>query len=336
MAFFPEDLFSTLLLLERKRCERSGHRFALALLDVTRLSDTLPLSDYICSQMRETDIAGWYRDPCVIGIIFTTLNGAPIPLVRSRLHSKINDTLQAILSPEESDKVTVTLFIFPEDISRELYPEVFTAKRKTSFHVMKRIVDIAGSLTALFLLSPVIFTIALMVKLSSPGPILFKQKRLGLLGKQFDFLKFRTMYTNNDASIHQQYVADLIQNQQKDSLIFKIQNDPRVTRIGRYLRKLSLDELPQFMNVLMGEMSLVGPRPPIPYELENYQCWHRRRVLEVKPGITGLWQVHGRSRTTFDEMVRLDIRYINEQSGWLDFVIVLQTPRAVLSASGAY
>jgi lipopolysaccharide/colanic/teichoic acid biosynthesis glycosyltransferase len=336
MAFFPEDLFSTLLLLERKRCERSGHRFALALLDVSRLSDTIPLCDYICSQMRETDIAGWYRDPSVMGIIFTTLNGAPIPVVRTRLNSKIDNTLQAILSPEDTGRVPVTLYVFPEDISRELYPEVFIAKRKASFHVMKRVVDIAGSLTALALLSPVFLAIALLVRLSSPGPMLFRQKRLGLLGKQFDFLKFRTMYVNNDPAIHKEYVTKLIQNQQQDAQVFKIQNDPRVTRIGRFLRKSSLDELPQFLNVLMGEMSLVGPRPPIPYEMETYQCWHRRRVLEVKPGITGLWQVYGRSRTTFDEMVRLDIRYINEQSGWLDFVIVLQTPRAVLSASGAY
>jgi lipopolysaccharide/colanic/teichoic acid biosynthesis glycosyltransferase len=175
-----------------------------------------------------------------------------------------------------------------------------------------------------------------MVKLTSPGPVFFRQKRLGHLGKQFDFLKFRSMHADNDPEIHKQYIASLIQNKQNGSGVFKIQNDPRVTRIGRFLRKSSLDEIPQFLNVLRGEMSLVGPRPPIPYEMEKYRGWHKRRVLEVKPGITGLWQVRGRSRTTFDEMVRLDIRYINTQSGWLDFIIVLQTPRAVLSASGAY
>jgi lipopolysaccharide/colanic/teichoic acid biosynthesis glycosyltransferase len=336
VSFFPEDLFSTLLLLERKRCERSGHRFALALLDVTRLSDTLPLCDYVCSQLRETDIAGWYRDQSIVGVIFTTLNGAPIPMVRSRLQTKVDETLKAVLGDDENQKVSVTLYIFPEDISRELYPEVFASKRKTTFHVMKRIIDVAASAAALLLLSPVFFMIAALVKISSPGPVFFRQKRLGLLGREFSFLKFRTMYANNDPSIHQDYVKKLIQNQHKDSKCFKIQNDPRVTRIGRFLRKSSLDELPQFINVLKGEMSLVGPRPPIPYEMETYQGWHKRRVLEIRPGITGLWQVYGRSRTNFDEMVRLDIRYINEQSAWLDTKILLQTPRAVLSASGAY
>ncbi len=328
MAFFSQDLFSVLLCLERKRCERSGHPFGLALIEVANLEDTDLLRDALCSQLRATDIPGWHREKSVIGIIFTTLNGAPIPAVRSILYSKIDDRVQG--------KVPFKLFIFPEDISREIYPEMLDGKRKSSFHVVKRVIDVAGSLTALILLSPILLAIALMVKLSSPGPVLFSQKRLGLLGKQFDFLKFRTMYVNNDPSIHKDYVAKLIENKQKASGVYKIQNDPRVTRIGRYLRKLSLDELPQFVNVLKGEMSLVGPRPPIPYEMEKYQCWHRRRVLEVKPGLTGLWQVMGRSRTTFDEMVRLDIRYINEQSGWLDFKIVMQTPKAVISGTGAY
>ena len=140
------------------------------------------------------------------------------------------------------------------------------------------------------------------------------------MGKEFDFLKFRSMYTGNNPEIHRKYVESLIQgNQEGAAGVFKIQNDPRVTKLGHFLRKTSLDELPQFLNVLKGEMSLVGPRPPIPYEMENYSTWHRRRVFEVKPGITGLWQVEGRSRTTFDEMVRLDIRYIKEQSLLLAF-----------------
>ena len=161
--------------------------------------------------------------------------------------------------------------------------------------------------------------------------MLFRQKRLGMFGKEFDFLKFRTMYANNDPEDPQGICREADSGTGRNHRgVYKIQNDPRVTPIGRFLRKSSLDELPQFLNVLKGEMSLVGPRPPIPYEMEKYRSWHRRRVIEVKPGITGLWQVYGRSRTTFDEMVRLDIRYINEQSVWLDLKIVLQTPRAVL------
>jgi len=329
VAFFPEDLFSTLLLLERKRCERSGARFGLALLDVHSVRDHDSVRDLLCAQLRETDIAGWYRSQKVIGAIFTTLNGAPIESIRTKLHSKVDEIVRG--------SVPFNLYIFPDDVHPELYPDIFaTRKPKASFHSMKRCIDIAFSAAALLALSPVLLAIAAAVKLSSPGPVLFRQKRLGLLGREFEFLKFRSMYAGNNPEIHKKYVEALIQGKQGGDGVFKIQNDPRVTKLGRFLRKTSLDELPQFLNVLRGEMSIVGPRPPIPYEMEKYSCWHKRRVLEVKPGITGLWQVKGRSRTTFDEMVRLDIRYINEQSPWLDTLILLQTPRAVLSASGAY
>jgi lipopolysaccharide/colanic/teichoic acid biosynthesis glycosyltransferase len=150
------------------------------------------------------------------------------------------------------------------------------------------------------------------------------------------------MYVNNDPEVHRRYVQTLIRPQERRSVsagpssVYKMTNDPRVTPLGRFLRKTSLDELPQFINVLKGDMSLVGPRPPIPYEFENYDTWHRRRVLEAKPGITGLWQVMGRSRTTFDEMVRLDLQYIRDQSFWLDLKILVKTPVAVLSGSGAH
>jgi lipopolysaccharide/colanic/teichoic acid biosynthesis glycosyltransferase len=147
------------------------------------------------------------------------------------------------------------------------------------------------------------------------------------------------MHVNADPKIHQQYVENLIQSQPRaeaKQIVYKIVDDPRVTRIGHFLRRSSLDELPQFWNVLKGEMSLVGPRPPLPYEVARYKRWHRRRVLEAKPGITGLWQVTGRSRTTFDEMVRLDLRYARTYSVWTDVKILLATPRAVLSGRGAY
>jgi lipopolysaccharide/colanic/teichoic acid biosynthesis glycosyltransferase len=151
------------------------------------------------------------------------------------------------------------------------------------------------------------------------------------------------MAVSTDAGIHKEFVQNFIAgkaqpaaaaNDQK--VVYKITSDPRVTWIGRFMRRTSLDELPQFWNVLNGEMSLVGPRPPIPYEIEAYDTWHRRRLLEAKPGITGLWQVHGRSRTTFDEMVRLDLRYSRTWSPLLDLKILLQTPRAVRSGDGAY
>jgi lipopolysaccharide/colanic/teichoic acid biosynthesis glycosyltransferase len=203
--------------------------------------------------------------------------------------------------------------------------------------------DIAGSIAALILFSPLFAFIALAIKLTSKGPILFKQERVGRYGLRFTFLKFRSMECDNDARIHREYVkrfisgeADSARVSHTEDVVYKIQSDPRVTRVGKFLRKSSLDELPQFINVLKGDMSLVGPRPPIPYELEGYQIWHRRRLLESKPGITGLWQVNGRSRLKFDDMVRLDLQYAKTWSLWLDVEILLRTPRAVFFGAGAY
>jgi len=163
---------------------------------------------------------------------------------------------------------------------------------------------------------------------------------MGLLAKPFTMLKFRTMHVDCSPSLHRQFVTEFIKSgshavRGTDPAPFKIKNDPRTTSIGRFLRRTSLDELPQLWNVLRGDMSLVGPRPPLEYEVQKYAPWHCRRVLEAKPGITGLWQVTGRSRTTFDEMVRLDLRYARKVSVWTDIKILLATPRAVIMGKGA-
>jgi lipopolysaccharide/colanic/teichoic acid biosynthesis glycosyltransferase len=203
--------------------------------------------------------------------------------------------------------------------------------------------DIAGSMLALIMLSPVLGVIALAIKFSSSGPIFFRQERMGQHGERFTFLKFRSMYFTQDHAIHKEYVKRLISGVNgsengngSHSNVFKLTNDPRITAIGRILRRTSLDEVPQFLNVLAGQMSLVGPRPPIPYEFESYDLWHVQRLLAVKPGITGLWQVEGRSRVTFDEMVRLDLKYASSWSLLLDLKILLRTPAAVFSGAGAY
>lgn len=195
----------------------------------------------------------------------------------------------------------------------------------------------------LILCMPLFSIIAFAVKASSKGPVFFRQQRVGQYGKHFTFLKFRSMHVNNDHSVHREYITKFIASEAnkqpsgaKGAGVFKLTNDTRVTRVGRFLRRTSLDELPQFLNVLRGEMSLVGPRPPIPYELAAYQTWHRRRLLEVKPGITGLWQVTGRSRVDFDEMVRLDLRYATSWSPSLDFTILMRTPLAVIKGEGAH
>lgn len=196
--------------------------------------------------------------------------------------------------------------------------------------LVKRAVDILGAVVGLTLGAPLLALIALAVRLDSPGPVIFRQTRVGLRGRRFEMYKFRSMHVG--AEEQQDMLADL---NEADGPIFKIRDDPRLTRVGRILRRLSLDELPQLVNVLRGEMSLVGPRPPVPAEVEKYQEWHKKR-LEAPPGMTGLWQVSGRSRLSFDEMVLLDIYYIENWSLWLDFKILMRTIPKVLLGEGAY
>jgi len=207
---------------------------------------------------------------------------------------------------------------------------------------LKRAVDIVCASVMLLVGAPLMVIIALLVKRSGPGPVLFVQQRLGRDGRPFDFYKFRSMQHNSDDAIHRQFAAMFI-NGDDDGCsgtndgdpVFKMKQDPRVTAIGAWLRKTSLDELPQLFNILKGEMSLVGPRPPISYEIENYQPWHMERLKAV-PGLTGLWQVSGRSSVSFDDMVRMDIRYINDWSIWKDLFILLKTVPVVLKGTGGY
>lgn len=348
-----EEVFNRFLSLERKRTERTGDPFVLMLLDFSELRDEVDqqkiaeICESLGSGARDTDIAGWYKYPTTIGVIFTTLRSAPRKAIQSALVDKTSQTLCSRLDADKLNKVEISFHFFPEDFDGEkktfkgdekLYPDLEKMQRaKAGHHVIKRVTDIAGSLFALLLFSPFFLAIPILIKLTSKGPVFFRQRRIGRFGEEFYFLKFRSMYINNNSEIHQQYIKKLIDDKDKaahQNGAFKIVDDPRVTPLGRFLRKSSLDELPQFLNVLRGDMSIVGPRPPIPYEVGMYHYWHRRRIIEVKPGITGLWQVYGRSKTTFDEMVRLDLKYVREQSFWLDLKIIFKTPFAVFS--GAY
>ncbi len=206
----------------------------------------------------------------------------------------------------------------------------------------KRVFDLLVASLMLIVISPVMLVVALLIKKNSSGPVLFAQERLGRDGKPFKFYKFRSMEHNSDDAIHRQFVAMFIGGEDDGCAdtnsgdhVYKMKTDPRVTGIGALLRKTSLDELPQLFNILMGDMSLVGPRPPIAYEIENYQPWHMERLKAV-PGLTGLWQVSGRSTVSFEEMVRLDIRYINNWSPWQDFIILLKTIPVVFQGTGGY
>lgn len=228
------------------------------------------------------------------------------------------------------------------------------SKNRNVYYRVKRIVDIVVASFFLIILSPLMLLTAILIYLYSPGPLFFVQERVGARRLQygdysywkrvnFRCYKFRTMKVNADPSIHKAYIKALINNDEAQMTALqgaptqprKLVNDSRVISPGKFLRKLSLDELPQFWNVLRGDMSLVGPRPAIPYEVEMYKPWHLRR-LEVQPGITGLQQVTARNTTDFDKQVLFDIEYINNQSLWLDLKIILKTPLTVLSTTGAY
>jgi lipopolysaccharide/colanic/teichoic acid biosynthesis glycosyltransferase len=355
-----EQIFRRMIAIERKRTERSKAPFLLMLLEVTSEGD--PKSDkqtlekiisILLSSSRDTDLIGWYKDGSIVAAMFTGLVAHEKRSIFDTFLAKVTTTLRDELTPQQFGQVSISFHLFPDDWDHEkpgrpsnaaLYPDLVNQdKGKRALLLMKRTIDIAGSASMLVLCAPLFAGIALAVKLTSKGPVFFRQQRVGLYGKTFTFLKFRSMYADNDTRVHQEFVTRLIASgdcksgrMTRESGVYKLTNDTRITRIGRLLRRTSLDELPQFLNVLCGEMSLVGPRPPIPYELAAYQTWHRRRLLGVKPGITGLWQVLSRSSVQFDEMVRLDLRYASTWTPWLDIKILLRTPLAVIKGSGAY
>lgn len=357
---FHEEAFHSMLTLERRRAERSRKPFILMLLDAGAFAEAgtadsvmLSITSIVLKSTRETDVVGWYKNGVILGVIFTEISSESEIPITEILHSKVVDSLHAELSREITSKLSVTVHLFPEDRDRgvaepvadlRLYPDLSeSGSKKRLSRAAKRMIDIVGSSALLFFLGPLLAVIALVIKLTSKGPVIFQQERLGQFGVSFKCLKFRTMYANNDPKIHREYIQRFISGQtngdnteQGNPTVYKIKDDPRVTPLGRFLRKTSLDELPQFWNVLMGEMSLVGPRPSLAYEFEIYEIWHRRRVLELKPGVTGLWQVSGRSRTCFDDMVRLDLRYSQSWSLWLDLKILIATPRAAFGGEGAY
>ncbi|MFH2066640.1 MAG: sugar transferase [Pseudomonadota bacterium] len=199
--------------------------------------------------------------------------------------------------------------------------------------IWKRAMDISFSLIGIIILFPLLIIAGMFIKMVSPGSIFFKQERVGYGGKIFSMIKLRTMHPNADKSIHAKHMIEIINGDDAKNLykpISKLPNDPRIIPFGKIIRVLALDELPQLYNILVGDMSLVGPRPPIPYEVDEYKFWHSDR-FDTVPGLTGLWQVSGKNRLPFNEMIRLDIRYIQTQSFWLDLKILLLTPSAVIS-----
>jgi lipopolysaccharide/colanic/teichoic acid biosynthesis glycosyltransferase len=357
-SFLSEDHFRRMLSRERKRSERSRKHLVLMLIDgkgvKSKKTDALleQIAVVMGAAIRETDIAGWFETGSVFGVIFTEFGQAEVSTAIKIIESKITAALQGAFKASQLSSFQISFYAFPDGwegngqtraVEQEFYPDLFEVEEKKKLSLLiKRAMDVCGASAALLALSPVFLVLAGLVKLTSKGPVFFRQQRVGRYGLNFEFLKFRSMYVSTDAAIHKEYVRNFIAGKacptadSTKKTVYKITNDPRVTWVGKIMRRTSLDEIPQFWNVLRGEMSLVGPRPPIPYEIEAYDIWHRRRLLESRPGITGLWQVHGRSKTTFDEMVRLDLQYSRMWSPMLDVKILLQTPRAVFSGDGAY
>jgi lipopolysaccharide/colanic/teichoic acid biosynthesis glycosyltransferase len=352
-----EEAFRQMVVVERKRTERSGMPFLLMLLTAGNQEDPSKARAALGSTLsalldstRQTDVIGWYKKHTTIGVVFTGFTMDERNTILSTILTKVSNTLRDHLPPAQFNQLSVSFHFFPDDWDHDapgrpsnpvLYQDLLNRdSARRSRLTIKRVMDIAGSSLALVGCLPLFVLIALLIKASSRGPVLFRQQRVGHHGRCFTFLKFRSMQMGNDPSAHKEYVTRLINGvaEQKPTSgngqgVYKLVNDQRITRVGRFLRKSSLDELPQLLNVLRGEMSLVGPRPSIPYEVAAYQTWHRRRVLEVKPGMTGLWQVNGRNRIKFDEMVRLDLQYAKQWSPWLDLKILLHTPSAVLKGA---
>jgi lipopolysaccharide/colanic/teichoic acid biosynthesis glycosyltransferase len=345
----PMHHFARQLRREKLRAERSKRPLSMALyrlnteIDTTNGNDEISaLLDVLHQVSRETDIVGMANNS-TIAVLCPDTDETGVQIFARKVETLTGSYWGAAETATYPDQVFDDL----AEVHRRS-PEIrdFLASGLASDgrhgYRLKRLLDVVGALFALVLLAPLMLVVAIVIAATSPGPVLFKQMRVGRQGALFKCYKFRSMVADVDDEIHRKFVAALIKGENEkleqpetQTQVYKIQADPRVTWIGHIIRKTSIDELPQLFNVLKGEMSLVGPRPPIPYEIENYQAWHLRRILKAMPGITGLWQVEGRSLVGFDDMVRLDLHYIRKCSLILDLKILLKTIAVVIRCNGA-
>jgi len=339
-----QDVFRAALRRELKRADRFDESFALLLIscaDAAREATRRELVEALARVKSDIDVIGWWKQDVKVGLMRPLVHLEPAGSM-ARVAAAVQRELGVTAGRESAGRYSITLHMYPHQTGHAAPVAVDDGDRtnKTSADLLKRMLDLAGSAALLVLLSPLLVLITAVIKSTSKGPVLFRQVRIGQYEQPFTMLKFRTMHADADQAIHEAYTTAFIGSgvpaPADTGTVFKIVDDPRVTRLGHFLRRSSLDELPQLWNVLLGTMSLVGPRPPLPYEVARYKRWHRRRLTDVKPGITGLWQVTGRSRTTFDEMVRLDLQYARNHSLWMDIKILFATPRAVLSGRGAH
>ena len=324
---------------EKRRAERSQRALSLTVLRVPSEDDAGGLVAGLLAVKRETDLVGWL-DAATLAVLCVDTNA------QGR-----EGFLRKVTKLTAGRGVAMDAATFPEALFERLArgcaadvdaqaERLIAGEAESAGYAGKRIFDCLFAALALFVLAPLLLLVALAIALDSPGPAIHRQKRLGRGGVPFTFYKFRSMWSDVDHRIHRDFVLGLIRDGDAQpappgSDPYKLSGDARITRVGRFIRKTSIDELPQLFNVLRGDMSLVGPRPPLPYEAANYEPWHLRRILGIQPGITGLWQVEGRSRVGFNEMVRMDLRYLRKCSFGLDLRILVRTVRVVLTCYGA-
>jgi lipopolysaccharide/colanic/teichoic acid biosynthesis glycosyltransferase len=377
-----EKTFAELLRCERERAERYGVHLSLISIKLSSGKEKIDkktlqkVQNNIESSVRLNDRIG-FIDPNVIIILLPATQRAGAFKVTQKLKNILNTHLYNYIS-----SYNITMCCYPDDQGCGILSCAASSNRSESafnptiikmdyslkqeqseavafdpalmFSVeeimfklcwkrfFKRVIDIIGALCGIIMFSPLFILIAIIIKITTKGPVFFRQTRLGYHGVPFTFLKFRSMYCGCSDEAHRQYIYKLINGEHErinmgttNEPYYKMNSDARITPFGKFLRKTSLDELPQFLNVMLGQMSLVGPRPPIPYEVERYENWHKKRVFDVKPGITGMWQTSGRSTTTFDEMVRLDLQYARNWNLWLDVKIIFKTFKSVVIGIGA-
>lgn len=354
----PPDEFSAAIRLEQARLDRNEHAFSLVVFEAgdpnANAAVTQALVRSLSSRIRSTDEIGWFDD-CHIGVLlpYTSRDGA------QKFVDDISGAIGGGTLPPQ-----YTIYSYPSDwysdnghgdsgqlyftdiwgkwgtaepanVSRASSPifEGATPSTRSPLPIWKRAMDIVGSLVGLALAFPFLLIHILILKAVSPGPVFFRQERVGYMGRPFKIWKLRTMDVSVDTSIHQKHVSRLISGANKrdsNRPMVKLDNDPHIIPGGKILRKMCLDELPQLINVLRGEMSMVGPRPPLPYEVAEFLKWQHRR-FDAVPGMTGLWQVSGKNRLTFSKMIRLDIQYSRQKTLLLDLIILLKTPLAIVS-----
>jgi len=353
------DSFRMILERERARAERTGHIFSLVIFSFNHGKGTdavmlEQLGTVLVQKVRMSDEVGWYDEGKSIGTLLpgTTANGAAqfIEILRKKIGEEVESSLVSTVytypysldttdgckeAVEERDTRSKSMLsLFATASSSPMTPSPGTTARPLEvlyarpFPLWKRTIDFFGALLFLILLFPLFLLVGFFIKVVSPGPVFYRQQRIGYKRRTFTFWKFRTMHVNNDTEGHRQYLSHLIEN---EAPMTKMDdgNDNRIIPFGKFLRYSCIDELPQLINVLKGDMSLVGPRPCLPYEAEKYLHWHARR-FDTMPGMTGLWQVSGKNRMTFKEMIRLDIRYSRKMSPFLDTKILLLTGPAIL------